>query len=189
MRPASPLAETPLSPAQQELVNSCIALAYAWAERYGWDLDWLPWEDRLSEAFDALVRAAQYYDPDYRVGGKPVKFCTYAGNGIRNRFRSLRWERANRPKAPQKWECRWADAERDYHEPADLRHAPDLLAVHDELKACRKLCTRREWRLLCLRYGQGLGLREMALKLGISKERVRQIVAGAIRKVRAARGG
>jgi RNA polymerase sigma factor (sigma-70 family) len=126
-----------------------------------------------AEALHALCRAALAFDPN-----RGIKFVTYAWRTIQ--WRLWQWcERQKRrlPMAPQE------DAEHAYEIP-DRRPSAETIIEHRELmEIVRSTLTRRERVMLLAVHFDGLTLREIGVKVGLSYEKVRRMNIESCRKL------
>jgi RNA polymerase sigma factor (sigma-70 family) len=142
----------------------------------------MPLDDLIAEAFYGLTYAASLFDPE-----RGVPFGAYATMVVRHRLIQsvLAWRRARRcdqlpivqtPDGPTEVE-------------AEARPAPELCAVVAAKEMCervRRVLPARTYKLLRLRYGEGRTLVEIGSRLGLTRQRVRQMVAEASHQLRLA---
>lgn len=137
-----------------------------------------------SELKLSLCRSALTYDP--AVG----RFSTYAMWLMRRTIRRY-LAAANTHKRRAEWEeVSWSALVtpdgKALPDPEDTRELESCrgVEIRDLLDHCRRLVTPREWEVLVRRLQYDEGLHEIADVLGISRERVRQIEAAAMVKIR-----
>ena len=148
------------------LVNAHIGLAYSFAR--GCQNRGLPLEDLRQEALLGLLEAAERFDP-----GRGTQFGTYAVHWIRKRLlAALDSEKAVTSNTEPL-------GERDLAAP-DTQTEPRL-----EPAICFPASMPvLEQGALHLSINQGLTLKEVAIQLGISVERVKQLRGKALRRLR-----
>jgi RNA polymerase sigma factor (sigma-70 family) len=171
-----------LGPADHARVEQFTAMAYrlAWwfARERARDV---PVDELISEALYGLAYAAGKYDAD-----REVPFGAYATMVIRCRLKNGArvWRRMRGIPAVSAQVVR----EDDWWERVeDRRSAPDPAAA----EAARALCERvrrampaRWYKVMYLHHAEGLSLRQIARRLGVTRERVSQLVTKATRKAR-----
>lgn len=134
----------------------------------------VPQDELWSQALFGLAKAARSFDP-----AKGVQFSTYAVTTIDGYVRLLltRWKPMRQVPAGEGGEPLEAAA----------RPEPDGAARRDLLDAIHESLPRRDAEAVILRFGLGgedaLTLDEVGQRLGVSRERVRQVVSAALRKL------
>lgn len=184
----------PLTPTQRLLVADNILLAQKLANTtYYRARHLLDLQTCTDHALDGLIRAAQTFDP-----ARGIRFSTYATNGIRFALKRV-WQelydsRGNPRRRP--WLLTDLDLPEDDDTGTDLwsqllaRDDPDQgerLDLTEEVARVKRALRRlplRERLVLRLRFLRGLALRETAGRIGVSFERVRQLQAQALERVR-----
>jgi RNA polymerase sigma factor (sigma-70 family) len=126
-------------------------------------------DDALGAGMVGLARAVRRYDPS-----RGVTFSSYAAVGIRrSMYKTVRAEMGRRQR-----EGGLGDFDPLAAAPPDAVELTDLAAA-----LLAGLCPR-EQEVLRLRYWGGLSMRLAGLRLGLSKQRVQQIEAQALGKLR-----
>ena len=151
---------------RDSLVNRHIGLACKFAldcQNRG-----LPLEDLRQEALLGLLEAAQRFEPE-----RGWNFSTYACHWIKKRLRSA-LAREN----PAGWKTEPL-GERDVAAPDSQN--PDLASSEISFPLSMPAAERR---VLLLSINQGLPLKEVAARLGISVERVKQLRSKALRRIK-----
>ena len=139
----------------------------------------VPADELISEALFGLTYAAGLFDES-----RGVPFGAYATLVIRHRLIQaiFRWRRARRIVAPlpvlsdeETWEAE------DDHPPPDA-HAG--VAAREMCERVRRILPARWYDALCLHHVEGHSLTEVGARLGISRERVRQLLDKAHEQAR-----
>jgi RNA polymerase sigma factor (sigma-70 family) len=171
----------------RRLASTCTRLAWKAARDaaryYGIPADELG--DLASEAFLGIVRAAQKYDPAHGT-----RFITYATPWARQ-FCQRYWLVRRRKgftavgdRVPS-----FAPAGDDGTPAAEFlggRDSRDPVSPSDLARLLDDL-GERERSFVRLRFFDGMKLREIAERFGVTKERVRQVLVAALRRLRASR--
>ena len=124
-------------------------------------------EDLESEALAALCRAAAFFDPS-----RGVKFSSYACRAII--FKLIRFiELERREQFPQLENLDQFGSDEAEHE----------LDAPEQVERIRRKLPKRLWRILWLRSGEELKLKEVARRFGVSKERIRQLQKNAMERL------
>lgn len=186
-RPTTGLRRQPSPPKTADwhrLVEENMKLAY-WCAAPFIDGNRCPdWANLMeSIALYGLVKAARNYDPEYRTAdGRLVKFSTYAVWTVKqNLIREVELlgnRRKCKPLHNVHFEVDQSDAE---HERTD---ASDEL---DRLIAKAKLTPKQE-KAIRLRYGFDLPFTVICLEMGVTAQRVQQMVGAAMEKIRRTAG-
>jgi RNA polymerase sigma factor (sigma-70 family) len=144
----------------------------------------VPLDELIGEAQFALVYAASLYDP-----GKDVPFGAYVTMVIRHRLLQAVtvWRRGGRLA-----HVRFTDlsaclpGEPGYFDPPCTRtaEAGEQAAVHELLDWIRRSMPARWFEVLTLYFAHDHSLQEIGDRLGISRQRVRQLLAKAIARAR-----
>ncbi|HJZ92185.1 MAG TPA: sigma-70 family RNA polymerase sigma factor [Gemmataceae bacterium] len=139
----------------------------------------VPADELLSEALYGLTYAAGHYDP-----GRGVPFPAYATLVIRHRLIQmvLRWRRNRVGALPI-----WTDADDVPWEAEDPRPGPDLCtgaAAREMCERVRNILPARWYAILRLCHVEGRSFQEVAARVGLSRQRVRQIARLAAARAR-----
>jgi RNA polymerase sigma factor (sigma-70 family) len=142
----------------------------------------VPADELIGEALLGLTYAAAMYDE-----GRAVPFPAYAGMVIRHRlvhwvrvWRRGRRLRLHRPGPDENGEDEVWDAE-------DRHPRPDPAAGATARELCeriRQVLPAHLWTILHAHYAEGHTLEAIGQRLGISRQRVRQLLDKAARQVR-----
>lgn len=174
----------PLTADRQALAAAHVGLAGWWLRENPWAARWFG-EDAYGMALAAIARAAGEFRPELGFA-----FTTYASQCIR--YAMLR-EADHREHPKRKARVVSLHAELGPDRVTLLDMVPDRPADERDLTASEaadrvadllRRVTPREREVLRLRYLDGLTLSEVADRLGISNERVRQIEKIAIRRIK-----
>ncbi len=166
---------------RNRIAEANLRLIVATAKKLSHSLDQL--SELISEGLVPILRAVELFDV-----GRGNRFSTYATWAVRNQMlRSLRRKQPLQELAISDEEMRWSEI-------ADQRTAAgadERQQVERQLLLERLLCqlSDREQHIVAARFGlqgepSGQSLAEIAVRMGLSKERVRQIVLGALEKLR-----
>ena len=171
----------PLDAAAQEQVKKHCWLAYQlaweWARSRARDI---PADELIAEALFALTYAAGLYEED-----RGLAFGAYARIVIRHRLCQCiaQWRRARRmhslpivagPEGP-------FELEPEDHPTLDV--CSDR-AAHEMCRHVRAVLPERLYQVLCLRHAEGRTLTEIASRLGVTRQRVKQLMTMARNHVR-----
>lgn len=167
-----------LTAEQQALASSCIRLAYQLAGRFAArGLDREACEDA---ALDGLMRAAALFDP-----ARGVRFTTYAHPAITNTLIHYQKMVSRSPHVRFFSELATAvDGELLPFEPMDTRARAASGGSALALACVREVLPPRWWRMLVEYYLEGGTLAEVGARHQLSTERVRQLLAKAVRLAR-----
>ena len=172
-----------LTAAQQEVVAENRGLVYQMLYKRGYQ-KWSPcFEELESLCMEALMRAARKFDPS-----RGVRFSTFACRAILNEI--TRWGKryAKREAGMQGYvgqvRAGWLSTRRDaaVTDPERERVEGDL---RDAILRGMADCSPREQKVLRMRFWEGMKLRQMAPVLHLTRERIRQIQAEALARMRA----
>lgn len=163
----------------QKLVYKAVRSRKAWQARA---------EDLNGEGFLVLIAAVERYNP--WLG---IRFSTYAYTClvralVRQSRKQINFERRCQIQSELPEEARLPN------EPKPGKPSPAIDPLERLLHTDHPLLSNREKTILCLRYGLGQSDGRMKLEsigehLGLSKERIRQLQAGALLKLREAFAG
>jgi RNA polymerase sigma factor (sigma-70 family) len=171
----------PLDAAAQEQVRRYCWLAYQLAWRFARNQARdMPADELIAEALYGLTYAAGLYQEE-----RGLAFGAYARLVIRHRLTqcTMHWRRARRARSfpivagtegPIEWE-------------AEDCSGPDACADSAASEMChrvRAVLSDRLYNVLCLRHAEGRTLTEIASRMGISRQRVRQLMMMARNQVR-----
>jgi RNA polymerase sigma factor (sigma-70 family) len=175
----------PLSDAAQELAHAHLNLArrLAW-KHYQSSARLVPLDELRGEALYGLVYAAGMFDP-----GRGVPFGAYATLAITHRLIQAVnvWRRGGRL-APVRFTDLTASTQRDFDTPCLRTREPLDHAVLDELiDRVRRMLPPRWFQALLLYYAHGHTLEEVGHRLGVTRERVRQLLTKAMGRARKTR--
>ena len=180
--PRPPHHPRPLDVPAQERAVAFTHLAYqlAWWFARNTARD-VPADELISEALFGLTYAAGRYDED-----RHVPFGAYANMVIRHRLIQtvIRWRDRRFAPLPE-----WSESSGEPWEAADYRPTPDLCARAAASELCdrvRRALPPRWYKALRLYYSDGLTLEEVGLRLGISRQRVAQVIIKATELAREA---
>ncbi|MCB5247494.1 MAG: sigma-70 family RNA polymerase sigma factor [Candidatus Cloacimonetes bacterium] len=152
---------------RDRLIESHIRLAYKFA--LGFRNRGLPLEDLRQEALLGLLEAAERFEPE-----RGWNFSTYAGHWIKKRLlAALAKEKTATWGTEQLGETDVAAPE-----------SPELGNSQDQALTFPKSMPADERRVVLLSVNKGLPLKEVANRLGISVERVKQLRGKALRRLR-----
>ena len=166
-------------PAQERAVaytHLAYQLAWWFARNTARDV---PADELISEALFGLTYAAGRYDED-----RHVPFVAYAKMVIRHRLIQavIRWRDKRFAPLPD-----WSESTGEPWEPADYRPTPDLCARVAASELCdrvRRSMPSRWYKALHLYYGEGLTLEEVGSRLGVSRQRIGQLIIKAEQQAR-----
>jgi RNA polymerase sigma factor (sigma-70 family) len=157
------------------LVEDNLPLAYAVATTFfrGARAAGLEEDDVRQEAAIGLMRAAEAFD-----AGRGCGFASFAWRAVRHHL--IKVLRTRRSRALQQLPLGADAVELD---PPDHRHQAEPGAGPDVEHLLSRLPQR--WRqVLEMRFREGLRLHEIAERAGMSKERCRQLILAALRRLR-----
>ena len=172
----------PLNDTAQDLARTHLALA----RRLAWKLYQsssrkVPLDELRGEALYALVYAAGMFDPT-----RKVPFGAYATMAITHRLIQAVnvWYRGGRL-GHTRFTDLTASTLYEFDTPCPrTREASDLSAVNDLLAQVRRALPPRWFQALNLYYAEGHTLEEVGRHLGVTRERVRQLLSKAVVRVR-----
>ena len=177
----------PLTDEERDLVRDNLRLVYKLANTAR---GWLPYDDGVQEGTLGLMRSVQYYDP------QRGPFGPHAGRGILRAIFRARDEdtgalrvphvsqdfRRQRGRLPRPAEWSLDDPALHQELAAPLPDPPD-----SRLPALRRVLSTlrgRDARIIHLRYVNERSRTEVAERLGLSRERVRQLEVAALARLR-----
>jgi RNA polymerase sigma factor (sigma-70 family) len=181
---------TPVTPEKvlPPLTELHLAIPAAIARKYrlAGQLRGLSVEELESEGALALVQAWGQFDPARSPAGA-AGLGGYLAQRVDWKVRNLIW--------PTKRQLTYAVRGRASTRSLDASLPERMLvasgadpgaavAVADEVEALRQRSAPRDWTILVLRYCDDLTLEQVSQRLGVTKERVRQIEARAIARLR-----
>lgn len=166
---------------RNRIAEANLRLIVAAAKKMSHSLDQL--SELTSEGLLPILRAVELFDVS-----RGNRFSTYATWAVRNQMlRSLQRQRSTQEIAASDQDEAWSDLA-DVRTPAgdDERRQLQRQALLERLI---RMLPEREQQLVAARFGlhgepSGQSLAEIADRMGLSKERVRQIVLGALQKLR-----
>ena len=179
--------------AKDMLVETNLPLVLHIAKRYKGPL---PLEDRIQEGVTGLIRAAERFEPE-----KGVRFGTYAAWWIRQAISRAIANQSREIRIPVQLHVRLRRLEKESeHLGRKLGRRPTLDEMSKEVGLPRKklsaytriaktpISIARERYVIGKRFGlfgeEASTLNSIAKELGLSRERVRQIVKNALRKIK-----
>jgi RNA polymerase sigma factor (sigma-70 family) len=171
----------PLTTAAQNLASSHLRLArqLAWRQ-YQRCARSVPLDELRGEAFYGLVYAAGMFDPARRV-----PFGAYATMAITHRLIQAVnvWRRGGRL-AHIRFTDLTANTDNEFDTTCPhTRESIDYAVLHELLDQVRHMLPPRWFQALQLYYSDGHTLEEVGRHLGVTRERVRQLLTKAIRTV------
>ena len=147
---------------------------------------YLEMDDAKQQALLGMMEAEQRFDP-----GRGVKFITYATTFVERQLRIYLQRRRDirypprHQRLPDMVEidaCPDELGEKLYH---GVTETDDMAVAREKvLQVAAKVLNARERWLLLLRYGHEMKLEDVGKRMGISCERVRQIEAEALERIR-----
>jgi RNA polymerase sigma factor (sigma-70 family) len=172
----------PLNDDARELAQTHLSLA----QRLAWKLYQssariVPLDELRGEALYALVYAAGMFD-----GNRGVPFGAYATMAITHRLIQAVnvWRRGGRL-AHARFTDLTAAGPYEFDTPClRTRESIEYAAVHELLDQVRRNLPPRWFQALQLYYAQGHTLEEVGVRLGVTRERVRQLLSKAMVRVR-----
>ena len=172
----------PLNDTARELAGAHLALArrLAW-KQFQTCAGTMPLEELRGEAFYGLVYAAGMFDP-----GRGVPFGAYATMAITHRLIQAVnvWRRGGRL-AHIRFTDLTAGAAHEFDTPCPHTHESiDQAARHEQIERIRRLLPPRWFQALQLYYAHGFTLEEVGHRLGVTRERVRQLLTKAMGRAR-----
>lgn len=162
-------------------------------------IDTYPRDDAISDGVLALIHAAERFNPNYVKDGVHIKFSTYAVWWIRswiqrgymqsrliyNKSSVSRWCFGDSIKFESLWHT---DKSGDPIEVEDKSESVvdsmESIEMKDTLQNLLRLLDNRDRRVLEMRFFKGYTLQKIAIKLGVTRERVRQIQGRALERIR-----
>lgn len=133
-------------------------------------------EDAKSQALAGLVHAARYFRPDYMVGGKPVKFITYATNCIRNEMmEGLREQAKSAARIQRHHPLRLTNKALSFRQP-DSRYVGWELEAKEQVDWILSKLSGKQLRYVKA-YMEHETLRGASRAMGVSVEAIRQTIA------------
>lgn len=177
----------PLTPAQQADVVRWMALGARIAARSA-VMQPADADDAIGEAWLQMCRSVRTYDP---VRG--FKLSTHLGDGVRYAMLAVYQDRARQGFAGLKGKGTAAGMLAHVRPRVGLDHALELAAVEPadgpapdpRLVAALAALPDRHRVAVTWRYLDGLKLDEIGARLGVTKERARQLVAAGVKNLRA----
>lgn len=140
----------------------------------------VPFDELLAESLYGLAYAQHRFKPTLNV-----PFSKYAMMVICHRLRNLvqRWHHRLRevpyPRSKFDPEVEWHPCSRE-----DFRTMGNNLDAEELWHRVRNVVTERVYNILVLHFQEGISPRQIGTQLGISKQRVCQLIAKAMRKLR-----
>lgn len=183
---------------QQQLAADNVPLARWLANIFSLKTD-IDFDECLGEALIGLCNAARLFNPNFLVKGSnsPVRFSTYATWAIRSRLVRLLEVERRRPDdkamglaAGSVGKKQWGEprkGEAFVDPPAPESNEPDRQEVEEEVNNALSACNPRQAAILRWKYLNDMTLAEISKKIGLSRERVRQIQSAGLSRARAAR--
>jgi len=142
----------------------------------------VPLDELISESMFGLVYAAGMFDPS-----RSVPFGTYARLAIRHRltYTVKRWLRGGTRHARN-----FADVLAEPDQQIDpvchrTREPIEAIQTHELVESLRRRMNPRWYRIFELYYAEGCTMREVGKRVGVSRERVRQLLDKAKARARA----
>jgi len=171
----------PLDHSAQELAQTHLPLArrLAWKQFQNCSRS-VPLDDLRGEAFYGLVYAAGMFD-----ASRGVPFGAYATLAISHRLIQTvnYWRRGGRS-APTKFTDLGIAGSGEFDTPCPrTRESIDHAAVHELIDQVRESLPTRWFQALQLYYADGHTLEEVGSLLGVTRERVRQLLGKAVERV------
>jgi len=164
---------TPLGEAARQRAAAYVRLAYklAWTFAHQHARD-MPIDDLKAEALCGLTYASGLFKEEYEV-----PFGAYAMRVMRQRLTQavIRWRKAKRVGLASRHLCD------DDSEPK-ARPEPDVteaLEVHDMCEQVRRVIPARWYEVLYQYHGEGQTLEAISQQLGVTRQRVRQLLSNA----------
>lgn len=172
----------PLDDTAQELARTHLGLAnrLAW-KQYQNCARTVPLDELRGEALYGLVYAAGMFDP-----GRNVPFAAYASLAITHRLihAVTVWRRGGRL-AHVRFTDLTAQTTNEFDTPClHTRESIDEAGIHELIERVRQLLPPRWFQALQLYYAHGHTLEEVGHQLGVTRERVRQLLNKAMGRAR-----
>lgn len=174
----------PLTPEQQALLSDPKAMdtVYFWANKFN-NILGTTVSDRVDEGIQALVRAAQKFNPENAAG---ANFQTYASRSIKNALIDFRARKATEARRTRSLDAPLGEEGSTFH---DVEPSPEDLTVQkNDLQAMREMASDAlaevmeaaspRDRQVLLDYASGGVLRDVAAKNNMSAEGVRKVLLG-----------
>jgi RNA polymerase sigma factor (sigma-70 family) len=180
-KPPAPIGEggCPLDAAGQERVEEFTWLAYrlAWtfARHYARDM---PIDELISEALFSLTYASGLFDES-----RGVPFSAYASLVIRHGLiqEIIRWRRLRRIGRMPTFPESESKTEAEDRPTSDLERG---VAAREMCRRVREVLPAHMYDALWLFHGKGHSLKEIGKRMGVSRQRIRQMMAQAQRRLR-----
>jgi len=176
----------PLTEEQKQFAEANLGIAKWWANkmlpRYQFFKTMLEEDDVISIGYAAICRAAQGFDPS-----KGIKFSTYAQRCIFQAVcdQARRAQFIRKPLSPEPLPFKYVSQNIQKNEPyyddraiMEERDSNELLSK--KVSRCLRLLSKRHREILIRRCMKGETLKQVGERIGVTKERVRQIQEDAM---------